>query len=314
MTDFQKKNIKTIAKFLVSILGLAFIFHKVPFSEVYDKWHVSMLPWVLAMLVTTQISMMIQANRWKGLSVKGPSIPFKTYYAYIVLGYFFNSLLPSGVGGDAVKSVAFGKRFNQTAQSVAAVLLSRIQGLLALFLLFFIALPFVLAKYDIPLIYSLGMLGACVFSLGLVIACLFSDKIHIFSPLRKRIPFLEKLQESLSIYRSHKKQLFLSSLDSLWLQLLSMATHYFYFRAVGFEINIATVTVFTAITVMFTMLPIAFNGVGIREWMQVTLYSGILGMDASLVLAASLLGYILLLFQVIQGAFVLTRVNLSATS
>jgi hypothetical protein len=314
MIDSHKKKFKTLAKFLVSVLGLAFIFHKVPFQDVYDKWHVSMLPWVLAMLICTQISMMIQANRWKGLSITGPSIPFRTYYAYIVLGYFFNSILPSGVGGDAVKSIAFGKRFHQTSQSVAAVLLSRIQGLLVLFLLFFIALPFVLSKYAIPLIYSVSMIGACALCLLLIVACLFSDKISIFLPLRKRIPFLEKLQASFSLYRSCPKQLWLSSLDSLWLQLLSMATHYFYFRAVGFQINIATVVVFPAITVIVTMLPIAFNGVGIREWMQVTLYSGILGMDASLVLAASLLGYILLLFQVIQGAIVLTQMKLSAVS
>jgi uncharacterized protein (TIRG00374 family) len=264
-----------------------------------------MTPWIIAMLIAATLTMAIQANRWKGLSVQGPEIPFKTYYAYTAMGYFFNNLLPTGFGGDAVKSLAFGKKFNQTSQSVSAVLLSRIQGLLAMFLCFFIALPFALNKAEIPLSYTLVMTVALFACMAFIILCLFSDKFHIPRFVTNKLTFIPKLQASLSIYRKHKKQLLLSSLDSMWLQLLTLFIAYAYFRAVGVDIDISILVVFTSITIVVSMLPISLNGIGIREGTQVALFTGILGIPASVVLSAGLLGYIPLLFQAAQGAIVL---------
>jgi uncharacterized protein (TIRG00374 family) len=301
----KKLFVKRIIQLLVSIGGFAYIFYKIPLSEVIDNWNIGMTPWILAMLVAATLVMAIQANRWKGLSVQGPEIPFKTYYAYTAMGYFFNNLLPTGFGGDAVKSLAFGKKFNQTSQSVSAVLLARIQGLLAMFLCFFIALPFALNQAEIPIAYTITMTVALLACMVIVVLCLFSDKIPIPHFLTDRLAFIPKLQNSLSIYRKHKKQILLSSLDSLWLQLLTLFIAYAYFRAVGVDIDISILVVFTSITTVISMVPISLNGIGVREGTQVALFTGILGIPASVVLSAGLLGYIPLLFQAAQGAVVL---------
>ena len=300
-----KLFVKRIIQLLVSIGGFAYIFYKIPINEVIDNWNIGMTPWILAMLVAATLVMAIQANRWKGLSVQGPEIPFKTYYAYTAMGYFFNNLLPTGFGGDAVKSLAFGKKFNQTSQSVSAVLLARIQGLLAMFLCFFIALPFALSKAEIPLAYTLIMTAASLACVIFILLCLFSDKLPIPQFISNRFSFIGKLQSSLSIYRKHKKQILLSSLDSLWLQLLTLFIAYAYFRAVGVDIDISILVVFTSITIVISMVPISLNGIGVREGTQVALFTGILGIPAPVVLSAGLLGYIPLLFQAAQGAIVL---------
>ena len=305
----DKTGIKLFAKrifqLIVSVGGFAYIFYKVPFSSVVDNWSLSMTPWILLMLVAANLIMLIQANRWKGLSVQGPEIPFKTYYAYTAMGYFFNNLLPTGFGGDAVKSLAFGKEFNQTSQSISAVFLSRIQGLLAMFLCFFIALPFALSKTEVPFAYTLIMIIAMLVCMVFVILCLFSDKVPVPVAITNKLTFIPKMQKSLSIYRLYKKQVFLSSLDSLWLQLLTLFMAFAYFKAVGQDIDISILVVFTSITIVISMLPISLNGIGVREGVQVALFTGILGIPAPVVLSAGLLGYIPLLFQALQGAVVL---------
>ncbi|MBR4397733.1 MAG: flippase-like domain-containing protein [Fibrobacter sp.] len=300
-----KLFVKRIFQLIVSVGGFAYIFYKVPFSSVVDNWSLSMTPWILLMLVAANLIMLIQANRWKGLSVQGPEIPFKTYYAYTAMGYFFNNLLPTGFGGDAVKSLAFGKKFNQTSQSISAVLLSRIQGLLAMFLCFFIALPFALSKTEVPFVYTLVMTIAMLVCMVLVILCLFSDKVPVPAAILNKLTFIPKMQKSLSIYRQYKKQVLLSSLDSLWLQLLTLFMAYAYFKAVGQSIDISILVVFTSITIVISMLPVSLNGIGVREGVQVALFTGILGIPAPIVLSAGLLGYIPLLFQALQGAVVL---------
>ncbi len=301
----KKLFIKRIIQLLVSIGGFAYIFYRIPLNEVINNWNVSMTPWIIAMLIAATLVMVIQANRWKGLSVQGPEIPFKTYYAYTAMGYFFNNLLPTGFGGDAVKSLAFGKKFNQTSQSVSAVLLARIQGLLAMFLCFFIALPFALNKAEIPLVYTVTMTAALLACMVFILLCLFSDKFPIPHFVTDKLTFIPKMQKSLSIYRQYKKQLLLSSLDSLWIQLLTLFIAYAYFKAVEVDIDICILVVFTSITIVVSMLPISLNGIGVREGIQVALFTGILGIPAPVVLAAGLLGYIPLLFQAAQGAIVL---------
>ena len=301
----KKLFIKRIIQLLVSIGGFAYIFYRIPLNEVINNWNVSMTPWIIAMLIAATLVMVIQANRWKGLSVQGPEIPFKTYYAYTAMGYFFNNLLPTGFGGDAVKSLAFGKKFNQTSQSVSAVLLARIQGLLAMFLCFFIALPFALNKAEIPLVYTVTMTAALLACMVFILLCLFSDKFPIPHFVTNKLTFIPKMQKSLSIYRQYKKQLLLSSLDSLWIQLLTLFIAYAYFKAVEVDIDISILVVFTSITIVVSMLPISLNGIGVREGIQVALFTGILGIPAPVVLAAGLLGSIPLLFQAAQGAIVL---------
>lgn len=300
-----KKILSNLLKVAISVGGLAYIFWKVPFAEVCKHWTAQALPWILLILFCTVFSMAIQANRWRSLLLEeGKKIKFRTFYAYIALGYFFNNLLPSGFGGDAVKTIAFGKRFGNIANSVAAVAISRVMGLLAMFLCFFATLPFVVARYDIPTIYTGAVSAVALVSVLVIVGGLFSDKIKLPAKLTAKVPFLLKLQDAFSIYRGYKKAFLLSGIDSIWLQISSIAIHYAYFQAVGVPVDLATITVFMTITITVSMLPISINGIGIREGVNVSLFTGLLGIPADIVLAAALIGYIPMLFQAAQGAFV----------
>lgn len=302
----QKKRVVFFLKLLISVAGILFVFYKIPLEEICKNWTPATLTWLLLLILFTFVSMVIQANRWKGLLLEeGKKIPFRTFYAYIAIGYFFTAFLPGGFGGDVVKTLAFGKRFSQTSNSVAAILISRFQGLLTLVLLFFISLPWVCNRYALPPAYVFGMLIALLLTTATLVFCCFSDKIPSIKFISRRFNFISKLQSSLLVYRNHKKQFFLSLLDSLWLQLLVFATSYGYLKAVGISLDFRLVIVFTAITVIITMLPISLNGIGVREWITISLYTGIVGLPADRVLAGHLLGYILILFQAIQGAVIL---------
>ena len=301
-----KKILSSLLKVAISVGGLAYIFWKVPFAEVCGHWTSQALPWILLILFCTVFSMIIQANRWRGLLLEeGKKIKFRTFYAYIALGYFFNNLLPSGFGGDAVKTIAFGKRFGNIANSVAAVAISRVMGLIAMFLCFFATLPFVVARYDIPAIYTGAVCAVALVSVLVIVGGLFSDKIKLPAGLTAKVPFLLQLQDAFSIYRGYKKAFLLSGLDSIWLQISSIAIHYAYFQAVGVPVDLATITVFMTITITVSMLPISVNGIGLREGVNVSLFTGLLGIPADIVLAAALIGYIPMLFQAAQGAVVL---------
>lgn len=301
-----KRRIVFLLKLLVSVFGIAFVFYRIPLESICENWTGTTLHWLLFLIFITFLSMLIQANRWRGLLLEdGKKISFRTFYAYIALGYFFTAFLPGGFGGDVVKTLAFGKRFKQTPKSVAAILVSRVQGLLMLFLLFFVSLPYVCLSYAIPKIYIAGMVLALILSFAIFFFCCYSDRFRLFDRFAERFAFVSKLRDSLALYRTHKKQFFLSFIDSFWLQLIVFVTSYGYLRSVGISLDFRLVIVFTAITVIVTMLPVSLNGIGVREWVTISLYTGILGLPADKVLAGNLLGYVLLLFQALQGAVAL---------
>ena len=305
-----KKILSGILKVAISVGGLAYIFWKVPFTEVCGHWTSQALPWIALILFCTLFSMAIQANRWRCLLLEeGKKITFRTFYAYIALGYFFNNLLPSGFGGDAVKTIAFGKRFGNIANSVAAVAISRVMGLIAMFICFFATLPFVVARYDIPAMYTGAVCAVALVSVLVIAGGLFSDKIKLPAFLTSKVPFLLKQQDAFSIYRGYKKAFLLSGLDSIWLQISSIAIHYAYFQAVGVPVDLATITVFMTITITVSMLPISINGIGLREGVNVSLFTGLLGIPADIVLAAALIGYIPMVFQAVQGACVFAAIG-----
>lgn len=304
------KMLKTFLRLGITLVGLFYIFHKVPFADAMSHWNINALPWLIFILILTVVLMLIQANRWKALLLsEGRKIHLKTFYAYIALGYFFNNLLPSGFGGDAVKTIAFGKRFGNTANSVAAIVVSRIMGLIAMFLCFFIALPLVASQYNIPAAYISTVNIVSVLSIIIIIAGLFLDKIKLPVFVKNKIPFLLKLQSAFSIYRNHKKAFFFAGLDSIWLQIITIIIHYAYFKAMGVDVDIFVITVFTTIMVTFTMIPISINGIGVREAVQISLYNGLLGIPADIVLASTLFSYLPLLFQAVQGAFVFSTLK-----
>ena len=172
-----------------------------------------------------------------------------------------------------------------------------------MFICFFAMLPFVISRYDIPPLYTGAVSVVALICIFIIIGGLFSDKIKLPEAITKRVPFLLKLQNAFSIYRNYPKAFFLSGLDSIWLQISSIVIHYSYFQAVGVPVDLATITVFMTITITITMLPISINGIGLRENLNVSLFTGLLGIPADIVLAAALIGYIPMLFQAVQGAF-----------
>ena len=209
MQKTMTKIILNTIKVLVTVGGIVYIFHKIPFFDAISNWNKSALPWLAVILFLTVILMAIQANRWRGLLLDdGKKVKFRTFYAYIALGYFFNNLLPSGFGGDAVKTIAFGKRFGNTANSVAAIAISRIMGILAMILSFFIALPFVVAKYQVPLSYTITVSVFALVAILVVVGGLFSDKLKIPDKLALKVPFLLKLQKKNEVGYEKKSKLF----------------------------------------------------------------------------------------------------------
>jgi uncharacterized protein (TIRG00374 family) len=148
----------------VAILGgLAF---KMDWAHVADAFRSMVWGNWLAAVGVFLISQLLSAIRWQWLSQPlGFQRPLRNYVGDYFVGMFFNLLLPTSIGGDAVRAVSLNARSGRKTAALLSVFLDRLSGLLVLLMLACVAAfvcPVVLPTWMIAAIG--GAVGAAVLS------------------------------------------------------------------------------------------------------------------------------------------------------
>jgi uncharacterized membrane protein YbhN (UPF0104 family) len=286
------KSILFSVKIAVSILLVVLLVWKFPVSDIIANLKNANLGWFLAAFLLSELVIFNQAFRWHYLLIvpSEQKPKFSILLRYTAIGYFFNLLAPGGIGGDAYRSIALGKAHNVIAGSVASVFAARILGLLALCLLFWLALPH---SEQIPKQAIWFMAAASLF---LMIFSLFVA----FNPFKKGKfgVFAEKLRE----YKKYPQRLAAATLGSLLMQALIVLIYVALFKAVGISVSLSLVFVAVPVTILITTIPISFNGIGVREWSMLSLTA--YAINSEQMLSSLLLSYAVIILQAIQGSLI----------
>jgi uncharacterized membrane protein YbhN (UPF0104 family) len=283
------KSIPWQIKLAISILLLFLVFWKFPVSDIIANLRSVKIGWVLFSFLLGELIILNQSFRWHYLLIvpKEQKPKFLSLLKYTAIGYLFNLFAPGGVGGDAYRSVALGKAHNVIAGSVASVFAARVLGLVALCLLFWLALPH---SEQIPE-QAIWFMGASTLLLIVFCFCI------IFNPFKKGKfgIFAEKLRD----YKKYPLHLLAAFLGSIFTQVLVVLMQFAVFKAVGVSISWALLFAIIPVTVLITAIPISFNGIGIREWslLSLTAYS----INSEQLLASLLLSYVVIILQAVQG-------------
>jgi len=282
--------LNVIVKISVSVLLIILILWKFPISEIIANLQNIQFGWLLLCFLLSELVIVNQAFRWHYLLIvpKDQKPKFSVLLKYTAVGYFFNLLAPGGLGGDAYRSVALGKAHNVIASSVASVFVARILGLVALCLLFWLALPY---TEQIPE-QVIWFMAATTFFLLFFCLCI------VFNPFNmgKLKVFAEKLRE----YKKYPLKLLAAMLGSLFMQVLVIFVQIAAFKSVGVSIPLAFVFAIMPVTILITAIPISFNGIGLREWSMLSLTAYTINSEQ--LLASLLLCYAVIILQALQGA------------
>ena len=284
------KKLSLILKLIVSLLLIILILWKFPIYEIMHHLQHAQVGWLVLCFLLGELVILNQAFRWHYLLIvpKEQKPKFSVLLKYTATGYFFNLLAPGGLGGDAYRSIALGKAHNVIAGSVASVFVSRVLGLVALCLLFWLALPY---AEQVP---EQAIWFMAVATLLLLVFCIFI----VFNPFNmgKLKVFTEKLRE----YKKYPMKLLAATLGSLFMQILVVLTQLTVFKSMGISVPLAFIFAVVPVTILITTIPISFNGIGVREWslLSLTAYA----INSEQLLASLLLGYSIIIMQALQGA------------
>jgi len=131
----------TLIKLGVTAVALLLVFRQVDVRQIIAGISQAQLGWVLLAFALINASMVVRAYRWQLLLVAlHASVRLgRLVELYFVAG-FFNSVLPSGLAGDVVRVVEAAQDV-PTDVAAGTVIVDRLTGLLALFALALVALP-----------------------------------------------------------------------------------------------------------------------------------------------------------------------------
>jgi uncharacterized protein (TIRG00374 family) len=281
-------------KIIVSVSLLVFIFSSLDrqaFLRVVGQAHPA---WLLAAMATALAGVVLRSFRWQLLLKALPvDVPLGELIAIYFIGFLFNNLLPSGLGGDAIRMLELSKHTERGSDAVTSVVVDRFLGLSSLQAIALVALLFDWQAVPAFVAYF----TVVSFGVSLVIGYLLINR-PLYRLLQDRVRLFRQLtgiKQTRNLFESFQRYplpaLGKAYLVALLFNLSLIAMNIFIGTAVGAEASVAQYAVFVPITSLVLLLPISIAGLGVREGTYQQLF-GEIGVPNEVAIAISLLYYV----------------------
>ena len=305
----MKPSIFTIIKIAVSIALFYLIFRNIDFNsfgEVMQSARLGML--ALAYLVLWA-GHFVCVFRWRMLL--RPLMPvrsLKSLFGIYCIGLFFNLTFPTVVGGDVVKIFYVGKQSNSYSQSFAATFLDRDAGMLAMMILACAGILFNHVTVPGIAVEIIVWAATAAFVLGNI--CLFTPRFRrAATRLLRRLRMLkiadklDRVSSVLHVIGSRKSLLTASLLISFANQVLAISAVWITALALNLDIPLSYFLIFVPVITLISMIPVSLNGMGLREYAFLSLFSAV-GIPAESCIALGLLSSILIILSSLPGGII----------
>ena len=278
----SKKNTFFFLKASVSFGFFYILFTKFSLYDIFDILKKSQFNILLLTILTVIAQFILAIIRWhKLLKLKNINISIKQCLKIFWIGLFFNQVLPSTIGGDAIRGYLIIKNGHNIGVTTISILLDRMFGLIGLLVLLIIIMPFFFNLLPNTLnyleIYFLTLILAIV-----IIKIFFLDFILKKFIRFKFIQIISTLaKDGRKLLKNYKLGINILTL-SILIHLISVIT----IGLIAISLNIIIPWGFLLIIVpiisLLVFIPISISGWGFREGIMVLGlgYCGVPGIEA----------------------------------
>jgi uncharacterized protein (TIRG00374 family) len=303
-----------LLRILISLIVLIIVIASVGLDRLWAALSAVQPAWFLVALAIHFLGLVIRTFRWailvKSLDVR---VSFGRLFYLYMAGTFFNTFLPTGIGGDVVKIIDLAPE-SGGARAFSTVFADRLTGILGTS---FIALCVAIVDpADVPPpIVALVI----VITGGILIATLLLTQQQLIDRVMRHVPGwskllgkakVRKIYEALTSYSP--RVIIRSTLISLPFTLTLIASQYALALSLGVIVPVQYFALFIPLTALAQMLPISFNGLGVREGTFQALF-GTVGVAGEQAVAISLLYYVLRVITGLIGGLMYVIGNLRTT-
>lgn len=307
----RNRTLRLVATLAVTGLCTAYLVWKIDLSKTLHLLAHAEIGYFFAAVAIMIGSVWPMAWRWQQL-LRARGIDDRLSWltrAYFV-AYTAGQLLPTAVGGDAVRIYETARRHTGRGGDVAgSVLLERALGGAATLAL--AAVGFVLAIGHYPVGPYLWIEGAFVIGTIILAVALFSRSVRPL--LAKTVPLLRLIRlerpiraayEGIHGYRDHPGLLLGVFTLTLAVQSVRVLAIWFAGKAVGVDLSPRPYYVMGPLLFLVLLVPFSVNGIAVRESFFVS-FLGRLGVDADAAFATGFLFFLVTLCLSLPGVLLL---------
>jgi uncharacterized protein (TIRG00374 family) len=308
-----RSSLRTAIQVAVSGGVIAYLLWRIDLGQTGDIIAASNPGFLLAALAIFVGTTWLMAWRWQILlASKGIYEPLGWLTKLYFVGYAAGQVLPTAVGGDAVRILEHARRRpDAKADAAAAVLMERVLGAVGTLFLVAVGLAFAAGRYnDIRLVVWVETIFLVVTVLFLVLVFSRRTGRHLretIFPLGRRLRLerpLTSLYLAMHGYRSRPTVLLFVTALTVVGQLVRIAAIWMCGEAVGIDVSPLVYLILGPFLFLVQMVPITLNGLGVREAFFVAFLTRF-DVDTEAALAAGLLFYAVTIATSLPGGFVL---------
>ena len=256
----------------VSILLLYYVFQKVGWGEVWNEFAGADVFYLVLYIGLGFVATLVSAIKWLVLSrPHGMHASLSRLVLLYMVGYFFNHILPTSVGGDLVRAYELGKYEGKKPEALASVFMERFTGYTILILFAVAAMGFDGRwRGDLRVLIPVAGAVACyVGIIWLVVSRSFVSWLEERAPTRiigSLMRKIGKLQEAIYMYKDFKREMIWALGYSIAFYAISVMIVYVGCLTFATRVPLSSLLAAVPILLVLFMIPISVGGIGLQEW------------------------------------------------
>jgi uncharacterized protein (TIRG00374 family) len=295
----QAPGWKVWARILVSVALLGVLVYKAPNPDelLPNRHHLLTALLLTAALLSTLLGVVLSAWRWQRvLHVFDASVPLRPLFGHYLAGLFVGNVLPSTIGGDVLRVSRASNTVNSSSIAFASVVLERLTGFVALPLLVFLGF---LARPSLIHVHRawIAALIAGITLVLLVVLLVLAGHPKIagrFAEHENWTKFIGAVHVGVDRLRHEPRQALAVLGTAVVYQLSVLLTVALICRTLDLPVPLAGLFAYVPAVAMLQVLPLSFNGLGVREGALV-LFLQPWGVSSGQAIAVGLLWFLLTL-------------------
>ncbi len=307
----MKRWVRLVATLLLTGLAVAYLVWKIDIGKTADTLADTDLAWfglAVAIMVVTALPM---ALRWQWLlAARGMRDSFLWLTRSYFVSYAASQVLPTSIGGDAVRVVETSRRHpGRVGDLSAIVLLERGLGGAATVLLGAIGFVLAIGRYDVgaylwlELLFVLGTVVLAVLFFARSVQPLLVRARPLLGRVRLERP-LRAFYEGVHAFRSRVRLLATVFSLTFALQAIRVLAIWAAAKAVGIDLSPLVYYVMGPLFFLVLIVPFTLNGFAVREAFFVS-FLGQLGVDPEAAFAAGFLFFLVTVAMALPGVAIL---------
>jgi len=274
-----------LSRIALSLAALVLLLREVGGADVWWVLQHADLDCLGAACLLFLLGIVIRVFRWRVLFHSlGMSPSFRLLLKLYLVGNFFNTVLPSGFGGDVVRVVELTQQERGTipgaatgaSAAVGTVIVDRLTGILSLMALGLLVLPFSpnLAPWLVWLFVVLalgGLLGGALLLEGRLLRWMTA-----YLPSALSLAGQGKLADIYAVVSGAGAPAIWSALTlSTLFNLVNIVIYWLCGLAVGIDVPLSFYFVLTPLLSLTLLVPISVGGLGARDWVAQPLFGSV---------------------------------------